>query len=680
VYKYLCFLMLLLTAGFAARVVTFDDNWGQDPQFNIMSDTWSGMEIVFSLHEMLIEDMEIDGVPMQSYGFSSIYIPQTGAPSLGGATRYIAIPQGAQAQVTIIDSRTEVYQGIELLPAPNIPREPDASPLRYEKDMAIYGRNAYFPASPVLVSAPMQIRGVDVVIMNVTPFQYNPVTKELVVYKDLRFRVDYVGGNGHFGEDRLRSRFWEPVLQGHLLNYDQLPVVDFYAPERLSRRDGWEYIIIVPDDAVFIAWADTIKAWRKLQGISCEVFTLTEVGGNTTTAIENFLNTAYNTWDPAPAAFLLLSDYQSSGDLYGITSPLWSGTGGSCISDNIYADVTGDDLPDMHHARICAQNNAQLDTMITKFLSYERNPYTAPDFYNEPLVACGWQTDRWFQICAETVRGFFINELGKNPARQYHGGNPTPGCAWSTNSNTYMIVAYFGTAGLGYIPDTNPYDVTWWNNGSAAGINAAINSGAFLVQHRDHGGETGWSDPPYYNSNINSLTNTLYTYVFSTNCLTGKYNWYSECFTEKFHRFTYGALGLNAATEVSYSFVNDTYVWGMYDCLWPEFMPGYPLMGPQLPTGHPNLMPCMAMTSGKYFLHQSSWPSYPEYKSVTNNLFHHHGDVFFTLYSEVPQNLTVSHAPFLQAGLTARSVRLPKERVCRRISRFPLRLQVRTLK
>ena len=268
--------MLLTVVGFAAETVVFEDNWGQDPQFNIISETPAGMEIVFSLHEMLVEDVEIDGVPMQSYGLASIYIPQEGAPSLGGATRYIAMPQGAQAQLTIINARAEVYQNVEIAPAPNIPTETDDSPLRYEKDMKIYNRNAYFPESPAIISEPMQMRGVDVVILNVTPFQYNPVTKELVVYKDLRVRVDFVGGNGHFGEDRLRSRFWEPILEGHLLNYGSLPEIDFYSAARLNQRDGWEYIIIVPDDPVFEAWADTIKTWRKLQGISCEVFTLTE--------------------------------------------------------------------------------------------------------------------------------------------------------------------------------------------------------------------------------------------------------------------------------------------------------------------------------------------------------------------------------------------------------------------
>lgn len=161
-----------------------------------------------------------------------------------------------------------------------------------------------------------------------------------------------------------------------------------------------------------------------------------------------------------------------------------------------------------------------------------------------------------------------INVLGKNPARQYALGspaNPTPGGPWSTRQGTAPVVAYWNA--YGYIPLTNPYNSTWWNNGSAAGINAAINSGAFFIQHRDHGAETGWGEPSYSNSDLDGLTNTMYTFVNSTNCLTGKYNYPSEVFSEKFYRIQYGALGANAASEISYSFVNDTYIWGMWDCL-----------------------------------------------------------------------------------------------------------------
>ena len=49
---------------------------------------------------------------------------------------------------------------------------------------------------------------------------------------------------------------------------------------------------------------------------------------------------------------------------------------------------------------------------------------------------------------------------------------------------------------------------------------------------------------------------------------------------EKLHRHTSGgnnsgALGVIGDSEVSYSFVNDVYVWGAFDNMWPDFMPAY---------------------------------------------------------------------------------------------------------
>jgi hypothetical protein len=445
--KTLGLFVVLLALGFAAETVTFDANWASNPLFNVVSESRAGIDIIFSMHEMVIEEQEIDGIPMKSFGVPAVFLPAPGAPNLNGACRYVALPQGAQAKVTILDARTQVYHNVEVAPAPNYPLEVDDSPLKYEKNMAIYSRNAYWPSSPVKLSRPMKIRGVDVVKVGVIPFQYNPVTN--------------IGGNGHFGEDRLRSRFWEPILQGHLLNYTSLPRIDFYAPERINNRAGYEYIIIVPDDATFEAWGDTIKAWRKLQGISSEVYTLTEVGGSTKEAIKNFLENAYNTWNPAPVAFLLLSDYPSSGmDVYGITSNVITHPYGyaAYASDNWYADFDNDTLPELDHGRICAQSEAQLSIMVNKFLSYERNPYTAANFYDEPLCAAGWQTARWFQMCVEVCRGFWDNTLGKTPETQYniYIGSPSPGCDWSTRQGTAVVVAYWNA--LGYIPLTNPYD------------------------------------------------------------------------------------------------------------------------------------------------------------------------------------------------------------------------------
>lgn len=293
---------------------------------------------------------------MQSYGIPGIFLPnQKGAPNLAGTGRYIAIPQGAYAKITIVDARTEIYESIEVAPAPNIPLGNDDSPLRYSKDMSIYGGNEYYPDTPVKLSEPMKMRGVDCVILGITPFQYNPVTKELIVYKDIRVRVDFIGGNGFFGDYALRSPYWESLLQAHILNYRSLPKFDYpdYYRSISSTRNGWEYIIIVPDDSVFIAQADTIKHWCQLQGISTKIVTLTEIGGTLVSAIESYLDNAYNTWNPRPVAFLILSDYPNFGTReYGVTSPIWNIY---CVSDNIYADVDDDSLPDMFYGRICAK-------------------------------------------------------------------------------------------------------------------------------------------------------------------------------------------------------------------------------------------------------------------------------------------------------------------------------------
>ncbi|MCK4638461.1 MAG: hypothetical protein KAT33_03485, partial [Bacteroidales bacterium] len=400
-------------------------------------------------------------------------------------------------------------------------------------------------------------------------------------------------------------------------------------------------IIIVPDDPVFISWADSLKQWRINQGIRTGVVTTTEIGGNTSTAIENYIDNAYNTWDVKPVAVLLIGDYGTSGNT--IISPTWNST---CVSDHIYADVNGNNMADVILARMTAQNEGHLETMVGKILYYERNPPTNPDFYDHPITALGWQTSRWFQICSESVGGFLKNIHGKDPVRinAIYSGNPNVD-PWSTATNTSIVVNYFGPDGLGYIPAT-PAELGGWTGGNATAVNNAINSGAFILQHRDHGGLTGWGEPDYSISDLSGLSNDDLVFVFSINCLTGKFNASSECFAEAFHRHQQGALGIIAASETSYSFVNDTYVWGMYDNMWPEFMPDF--------TTTPDsrgVLPAFGNAAGKYFLEQSNWPYNTGSKMVTYYLFHHHGGAFSTVYSEIPQNLTVTHDNVLLAGL-----------------------------
>ncbi len=610
----------------------------------VLHESASGLDMHFSMTEYYSETVSVKGENMKKIGMKGVLLPNTeGEPDLPMYSRYIAVPQGADVKVKVKILKSQKLAGQLIAPAPKIPKETESGPLVRVKNMKVYSKNAFYPESNVRISEKHKIRGVDVVLVSVSPFRYNPVTKELEINREMELSVTFEGGNGRFGERRLRSRYWDPILEDNILNRGSLPKIDYN--KRASRSEtGWEYVIISPDDAGFLAWADSIRLFRIKQGITTHVVTTSELGGNTTTAIEHFVDSAYNTWDNPPAAMLILGDYGTSGNT--VVSPVYNNY---CISDNLYADVDGDHLPDVVFARITAQNEDQLEHMVTKFLNYERNPPTNPDFYDHPITAMGWQTERWFQLCSEIVAGFFENALGKHPVRENAIYSGNPGNTWSTASNTSTIVDYFGDNGLGYIPDSPGYLTDW--GGNATRINNDINSGAFLLQHRDHGYETGWGEPAYNNSDIDGLYNTDLTWIFSINCLTGKFNYSGECFAEKFHRYTYngansGALGITAATEVSYSFVNDTYVWGMYDNMWPDFMPDYGTT----PESR-GIVPAFGNAGGKYFLAQSSWPSNPGDKEVTYYLFHSHGGAFSRLYSEVPQNLTVVHDPVLLSGL-----------------------------
>ncbi len=635
------FIFLVLPFRASSQTITYTDSW-HDNGISLASASSMGVEINYSTKEFRMDDIDINGTVMKKIVLQGVFLPNNeGAPDLPGLSRYIAVPQGANVTYNITASRTEHFSNIEVSPAPHIPLDTDTGPLKYTKNRTIYLQDSFYPESPVILSSPMKIRGVDARIIGITPFSYNPLTKELIVYRDLNVIISFSGGNGQFGETRLRSRWWDPIIKNTFLNSESLPAVN-YKHESDSRTSDFEYLIITPDNPVYLAWADSIKNWRTLQGIRTGIVTLTEIGGNNSTLIQNYIDNAYNTWDIPPVAVLFLGDYGTGGATgNGIITPVWDNY---CVSDNIYADVDEDELPDLAVARLTAENETHLEILIHKFMNYERQPPVNPSYYQNPISAGGWQSDRWFILCADVVYGFWENHMMKTPKREF-AGTTGPPSYWSTNPNTGMVVDYFGPNGLGYIPQI-PSHLTDWG-GSAARINNDVNSGASIIVHRDHGAENGWSSPSYTISNLSGLTNDDLTFFFSVNCLTGKFNYSSDCFCEALTRYPHRALASIGASEVSYSFVNDAYVWGMWDYMWPDFDPGYGVSGPDL------IYPAFANAYGKYYLEASSWPYNPGDKNTVYYLFHLFGDAFTTVYTEMPQNLNVVHDPVIVTGLPA---------------------------
>ena len=647
-------LAMLLFVGLTMNAQTeYRFNNRQDG-FSLGSRNNATTTIVHNISAVTLEEADREGLEGQFITMNGIHIAnEAGAPDLPSGSTFVAIPNGATPSIKMVNAKTKTIKDVDLIPAPQPQMDDNDSPAVYQKDMNIYSRNAFYPATPYNISEVMTVRGVEMVQVGVMPFQYNPVTKELIVYEDLELELSTKGGDGTYGDLRYRTPEWDQILSDMLLNREVLPEVDY--GERLrkhyeSRETGCEYIIITPDNDGFVQLADSIKKFRTEQGIPTEIFTISQCGGNSGNSIRSFIRNAYNNWDMPPAAVLILGDHDTDPTKGVVSFTMNNHPGGNgynpYISDHTYAVMGNDHMPNIILARITGRNYEELYHMIKKDLDYERTPPTNPNFYDKPITAMGFQLERWFQLCSEVVNGFWEHEQGKHPVRINAIYQGTPGSRWSTYEHTNTVVNYFGPNGCDYIPSNMSHLTDWSGTGNK--VNDAINSGAFILQHRDHGAEELWGEPSYSIGYIKRLVNPDLTFVMSCNCLTGRFNYGGTsgegCFAEVFHRHQHGALGLIAATQVSYSFVNDIYVWGMYDNMWPEFMPTY---GTQHPTNF-NL-PAFGNAAGKYFLRQSSWTD-NYVKEITYYLFHQHGDAYLNLYTEMPQHLDVEMLPVIVAG------------------------------
>ena len=438
--------------------------------------------------------------------------------------------------------------------------------------------------------------------------------------------------------------------------FAQIP--DFFnmprADEIGERRDGCDYLIITPDNAAIKEWADTLRDFREVQGIITKVLPMNEVGANNPDTLKAFLRHAYEAWNPVPAAVLLLGDYALDSTQGIVSYALTDHPDGSAyepyMADNKLVDFNNDGLPDIVIARMPAANGDEAQLMVQKTLEYERHPYDDEYYYSHATTAMGYQRSRWFQLCTEIIAGY-LEDNGKYVTHINGIHQGTPDSVWSTGQRTEQVLNYFGPDGLDYIPATMSHLTDW--SGNANKISQAIENGTYLFIHRDHGTYQTWGEPEYFNWNINSLHNDKLTFIMSANCQTGDFSYgadTTDCLAERFLRVHNGAVGIIAASQLSYSYVNDTYVWGFFDYLYPDFMPDY---GTQ---DFDFQYPAFANAYGKYFLQQSSLPYNTSMKPITYNLFHYFGDAYLQLYSEVPQHLTITHPDAIASGTMSLSV------------------------
>ncbi len=436
--------------------------------------TDGGPVVEFNLTALETTESSIEG-----YGNGIIFrIPgggygaEIGTPDVPCIRRMVQIPNTGDISIEIISSESSVLGNYTVLPMqPFMDRSGSAVPLRV--DEVVFNTSAAYPSSPVVIERISILRDIRVAWVRFNPVSVNPVTGETFITTNVTIRL--VSGSSQ-GENELyrtsagMTRSYIPIYKDVL----GLQLTD-------AVIDG-SYLVIGPEEAVALA-SDLIQ-WKREKGYEVHVAT-TETIGTTSTAVDAYIEDAFNTWTNPPEYCLLLGD-EAAVPVYWV---------GSTASDNQYGVVGSGVDPSIHVGRLCSDTGS-LNYTSWKVWAYETDPW-------EPASS-------WFQ---------FAVSIGSTDFQD-------PWMSWRykeilANDGDMDVMLYCNSSAYGGIPPT------------VANLSAEFNDGTSLISYIGHGGINEWCTTGFNNSDVAALTNgRKLPWISSIACFNSKFGGSTTCFGE----------------------------------------------------------------------------------------------------------------------------------------------------
>jgi hypothetical protein len=649
------FLFLATPARAAARWVAFDGGRSEAKvKVNVAFSNMREVVVDLKIPGMHVRERKEKGVTYQLVKIGKAgHTTQIGKPELPMIGRFLAVPTGARAAVQVVDYTFKEIKDYHIYPAQEPQPEVKDAPVRgFKIDGQLYRRNAFYPAEIVQLEGPVIIRGYSVVILRVFPVQFNPAKKRIRVYANIKLKVTFEGGTETFVPHGLRSPSFERILGRLLLNSPEVALEEAY---RAAYEDGSSLLIITHPD--FLAAANTLAQWKVKKGIRTEVRTTSETG-STAALIKAYIQNTYDTWSPPPTHVLFIGDAEYIPCHY-VTDHPYGSSQGYVGTDLYYATVDGTDyFPDIALGRLSVDTAQEADKRVADIITYEKDPVTDEDYYTHAACAAYFQdddtngyADRRLALTSEDIRNYLVS-AGYGVERIYY-------------TDPAVAPRYWSTSYWPYTGDPIPAELrkpTFAWNGDRYDIDNEVHAGVFLLTHRDHGSTLGWAEPYYRTYHVQALTNgDRLPVVWSINCQTGWFDNETDDaststsssavhFSEAWERNPNGgAIGIIGATRVSYSGHNDRLAWGFMDGIWPDFEPIYNPSG--TPFDHPLWEMGAVLNYGKYYY--ATVYSDSTHRKIGFEMFHWFGDPTMEIWTDVPQDLDVSHDPQAGEGATS---------------------------
>ncbi len=349
------------------------------------------LPVIVSAISLKIEEPVIIGNSFQN---KLPQIMEPGQPAMPYIPVKVLLPMGQK--LTSIDM--EFFEAVEVRGENYIDHSKKMQPISQStpdftlKDQTIYSENADFPEMNYDLLGTQRVKGYDLVIVNVYPYKFNPITKTISWYQTAEITINseynqevYDTQNKMMIEDHKNELEKLIVNPEALHNYQK----SYSNSSRTLVSPSDPYTMVVITDEERETYLQEFVDWKNEREVSTAIFLTSDIyneytGVNEQEQIKNFILDAYVTYSgtSTPLEYVLLGgddeivpirtvfidtgwgtmDYNMPCDLYyGCLDNDWDGNGNGTygeVSDNV------DMIPEVSVGRIPAETQEEFENVF----------------------------------------------------------------------------------------------------------------------------------------------------------------------------------------------------------------------------------------------------------------------------------------------------------------------------
>jgi hypothetical protein len=166
-----------------------------------------------------VVDTTVDGRTYQKIRGEDYSMRNPGDPWVPEFMVLAGIPFDSKPSIKIVEQRQSVSKNKFLIPYPE--EDPAFVKQDFEKiNKEIYSKNELFPASPANLEEMYVVRYANILPIVLVPYQFNPVTRDLVFNSYVKIRVDFNEQNGS-NIQSLTDAMTDDFLKSSTINYQE---------------------------------------------------------------------------------------------------------------------------------------------------------------------------------------------------------------------------------------------------------------------------------------------------------------------------------------------------------------------------------------------------------------------------------------------------------------------------